>query len=509
MALELQNVTAPAGDIGALETQVDGLLSQAASIEATAEELSQSVRYVNYTLLAQNWRVDMYNLGEDYPQSEYNIEMYVGAASSSEYEAYGAAKIVGDTMTNTIIALGTVPEIDIPVVLRITKLKGTGPWPDEPEPDPEPEPEPEPTPVTNGVYGIKWNNSDPLHTVERVGDAVGLEATATLGSVVGTSDFDQISPWKDIRLATSAEAQNNEQFVFIPSFYWGYDFDGDNNYLYISNHEATVKISEETQLTLTKHPHNSAALSYIGRYPVDSTYHTLTGATPYDTTQKTVTTVDNELVNSTTGNPQTVVAWPIYSAVIMLAMVEFATLDLPGAIGKGNISGSAPNVNGLCDNIKTGTEVNDGTHSVTYRYIENLWGNTYEMIRGLTPVDSSHSGQIFFSYILSIFGVEPLPTAQITGTGIFHGDGEKYFTDINAKNGIVYGSGVSDDSTNAIARWYEPVRTYNDEIVIGGTYFSGDNIIANPLSMEYGGEWMMAGGAVTSVRAAGFLAGAG
>lgn len=508
MALELQNVTAPAGDIGELETQVDGLLAQASSIETTVEELSQSVRYVNYTLLAQNWRVDMYNLGDDYPQSDYNIEMYIGNASNSQYEAYAAAKIVGDTMTNTIIALGTVPEIDIPVVLRITKLKGTGPWPDAPDPEPEPEPEPTP-PVTDGVYGIKWNSSDPLHTVERVGDAVGLKATATLGSAAGSSDFDQISPWKDIRLATSAEVSNNEQFVFIPSFYWAYKVDGDNNYLYISNHEATVQISEAEQITLTKHPHDSATPSYIGRYPIDSTYHTSTGAIPYDTTQKTVTIMDNELANNLTGNPQRVVTWPIYSAVIMLAMVEFGTLNLPGAIGKGNISGSAPNVNGLCDNIKTGTEVNDGAHSVTYRYVENLWGNTYEMIRGLAPVQSSHSGQMFFSYITSVMGGDSPPTAQITGTGIFYGDGEKYFTDIRAMNGIICGSGRSDDSTNAIARWYEPVRTYNEEIVIGGTFLSGDNIKANPLSMEYGGEWMMAGGAVTSVRAAASLGAAG
>lgn len=54
MALELQHITSPSGDIGELETQVDGLLSQATSIETTVEELSQSVRYVNYTLLAQN-----------------------------------------------------------------------------------------------------------------------------------------------------------------------------------------------------------------------------------------------------------------------------------------------------------------------------------------------------------------------------------------------------------------------------------------------------------------------
>lgn len=123
MALELQHITSPAGDIGELETQVDGLLSQAASIETTVEELSQSVRYVDYTLLAQNWRVDMYNLGDDYPQSDYNIELYVGNVSDSQYEAYAAAKIVGDTMTNTLIALGTVPEIDIPVTLRISKVR--------------------------------------------------------------------------------------------------------------------------------------------------------------------------------------------------------------------------------------------------------------------------------------------------------------------------------------------------------------------------------------------------
>jgi len=73
-------------------------------------------------------------------------------------------------------------------------------------------------------------------------------------------------------------------------------------------------------------------------------------------------------------------------------LVEFATNYLADAIGEGSYNEpdytvlTAYRMSGACDSIPnlTGTESNDKLHSVVWRGIENLWGNTIMFLDGIT-----------------------------------------------------------------------------------------------------------------------------
>ena len=86
-------------------------------------------------------------------------------------------------------------------------------------------------------YGVKWNLNDPDDSGTRILDAVGLSATISVGNTQGSSDFDNIYPWSEIRRCnikiTSAGAKivtfegdsgfaldgtNGDVFVRIPKF---------------------------------------------------------------------------------------------------------------------------------------------------------------------------------------------------------------------------------------------------------------------------------------------------
>ena len=78
--------------------------------------------YVNVTMPHGSWSNSQYSFEDTYPNAKYNISVSVAStATFAQFDAFGKAKIVGNATTNVIKALGTVPTIDIPVMLKITR----------------------------------------------------------------------------------------------------------------------------------------------------------------------------------------------------------------------------------------------------------------------------------------------------------------------------------------------------------------------------------------------------
>lgn len=65
---------------------------------------------------------NVYSLESLYPSTSYDVSIEPNGAmiTSAQYEAWSKAQILGNPDENTIRALGTVPTVDIPVVLTVT-----------------------------------------------------------------------------------------------------------------------------------------------------------------------------------------------------------------------------------------------------------------------------------------------------------------------------------------------------------------------------------------------------
>lgn len=75
--------------------------------------------YEAYTMLAADWSSDSFSFETDYPKASYDIEIAASdQMTAAELKAFNKAMVTGSTTTNVIKALGTVPTIDIPVIIR-------------------------------------------------------------------------------------------------------------------------------------------------------------------------------------------------------------------------------------------------------------------------------------------------------------------------------------------------------------------------------------------------------
>lgn len=78
--------------------------------------------YTNVTMTSGGWSNSQYSFEDTYPNAKYNISVSVAStANSAQFDAFGKAKIVGNATTNVVKAVGTVPTVDIPVMLKITR----------------------------------------------------------------------------------------------------------------------------------------------------------------------------------------------------------------------------------------------------------------------------------------------------------------------------------------------------------------------------------------------------
>lgn len=75
------------------------------------------------TMLASGWTEDkVYSFEADYPSATYNVEIQPSEDCTIEqYEAWGYAMMLGNSATNTVKALGDVPLVDIPIIIKVVR----------------------------------------------------------------------------------------------------------------------------------------------------------------------------------------------------------------------------------------------------------------------------------------------------------------------------------------------------------------------------------------------------
>lgn len=79
-----------------------------------------TAEHVEATMSASKWSGGQYSFESAYPFASYNIEIEPsGNMTAEQYAVWSAAQIVGSSTTNICKSLGTVPEIDLPIIITV------------------------------------------------------------------------------------------------------------------------------------------------------------------------------------------------------------------------------------------------------------------------------------------------------------------------------------------------------------------------------------------------------
>lgn len=256
------------------------------------------------------------------------------------------------------------------------------------------------------IYGVRRDieSSDPAW--ERIGDSVRLVANATYDGTEVQNDFDNIYPWSDIisynydtegqRITAyygeptfKFDGTNGEVMTRFPEFWYKREqkLEEDGNtyeYIYIANYPAEEFIKSE-QFSLSRYTASGSK----------ERLHSKSGVEPLVNN----TPVQLRTYVKTLGNVWGNLDIKHWSLLQLLYLVEYANYNSQKKIGQGRtlaINTSANNSGG-CDELgmKSGTLENDGTHSVIYRGIEDIFGNVQQFCDGVT---TSSNGQPYVCY---------------------------------------------------------------------------------------------------------------
>lgn len=243
------------------------------------------------------------------------------------------------------------------------------------------------------IYGISRTVTNSSVAWARTDDAVGMTASASVGTVAGKSSFDDCYPWSEMKRETLS---TGDVMVKIPEFWFQRT---------LTNGVEHIRIADKAVDGFTKHPGSGL---YVGAYKTSSNNKSVKGAAP--TVSQTRATMRTNAKSKGAG-------WGLIdaaanSAIQMLFLVEFATNDGQAAIGRGYCDGnSAALSSGTCDSVPnlTGRPAGtDGKVDVVYRGIEGIWGNIFEWMDGL-----NYNGDTDNYYVCT----DPSKYADDTATG--------------------------------------------------------------------------------------------
>ena len=81
---------------------------------------SSKPTYATATMSASGWSGNTYSFEATYPKASYDISVEVApTATAEQFEAFGGAMICGSHDSNVATALGDVPTVDIPIIIKV------------------------------------------------------------------------------------------------------------------------------------------------------------------------------------------------------------------------------------------------------------------------------------------------------------------------------------------------------------------------------------------------------
>lgn len=102
-------------------------VSEAATLDQYADIIAGILMFeitnTTGTLSASGWSNGSYSFESTYPISQYDIDIQPDGDSitAEQLEAWSAAMLVGSITANKVRALGDVPTVDIPIIIKAMK----------------------------------------------------------------------------------------------------------------------------------------------------------------------------------------------------------------------------------------------------------------------------------------------------------------------------------------------------------------------------------------------------
>ena len=241
-----------------------------------------------------------------------------------------------------------------------------------------------PTATTaDGAYGVEWNYAQTSPALTRKGLAASFSAPSPATSVSGSgsSPFDTIAPWKDMKVynvvgdtfiekgTEGFSMTANDTVVYIPEFYF-------TAYKDTANSKWLWAISPTAKEGYVKHPGSGR---YIGRYHTSGSstgVFTKSGVSPLVNTNQT----NFRTYSHNKGSNWYMMDIATWSAIQMLYLVEYANFDSQTMLGKGWNTGSLGSMGGTDSAVYHTLKVT-GAHN-QYRWIEDPFSNCLDWIDG-------------------------------------------------------------------------------------------------------------------------------
>lgn len=89
--------------------------------------LPGNYQYINATIYANSWINGEYSFESQYPHNIYDLEIcgLQNTATTAQKTAFSNGDIRGNISNNVVKSCGTVPSIDIPVIIKVVINNGS------------------------------------------------------------------------------------------------------------------------------------------------------------------------------------------------------------------------------------------------------------------------------------------------------------------------------------------------------------------------------------------------
>lgn len=231
------------------------------------------------------------------------------------------------------------------------------------------------------IYGVQWDGTSTT-TWSRTDDSADF--TDPVPYVSGASSygspFDNLQPWAGMVRVTDATAG---ELVAIPKFWYKWTRSGTTMKLQIAD-KAVDGFSVSPAHMDRGDGSGERDIVYVGRYHCNSSYKSVTGASP----KVSITRATARSSISALGSAYWQFDYAMLWTIQMLYLVEYGNWDSQSVIGYGCGNGSAAQSVGASDSMPyhTGTMKSSRTTygvGCQYRYIEGLWENVYDWCDGI------------------------------------------------------------------------------------------------------------------------------